>query len=400
MAAAATENSIGLGRLSRLVCPGCRAALSLRAFETDAAGDCWEGLLTCGACGRWFPVTAGIPRLLLAPPLRPAFDTFKARWRTLLPELGPASGGEGQAVGAEDQAQVQKAFGHKWTRQPWWGLEGESAHVMEEWLLARYGWGRPEDYRAFIASRATILDAGSGLGREAFRAAAANPTAEIFGLELSDCVDEAAQLARSRGLRNVTFVQADLMAPPFRPGSFDLILSEGVLHHTPDTRRAFESLAPLLAEGGEIAFYVYRKKAPLREFADDHVRRQVQDLTPDEAWSAMEPLTRLGKILSDLKATVEVPEDVGVLGIKAGGYDLQRLVYYTMFKCYWNERLSFDENVHVNFDWYYPRYAWRHTEDEVRAWLRSAGLTLVHEAIEDSGITMRACKHPAAAAGG
>ena len=106
----------------------------------------------------------------------------------------------------------------------------------------------------------------------------------------------------------------------------------------------------------------------------------------------MEPLTHLGRVLSELKAEVDLPADIDVLGIKAGQYDVQRLVYYNMLKCYWNSRLSFDENVHVNFDWYYPRYAWRHTEDEVRQWLRDAGLKLVHENVEDAGITVRGKK--------
>jgi hypothetical protein len=32
----------------------------------------------------------------------------------------------------------------------------------------------------------------------------------------------------------------------------------------------------------------------------------------------------------------------------------------------WNGHLTFGENVHVNFDRYYPPYAWRHTEEERR----------------------------------
>jgi SAM-dependent methyltransferase len=221
-----------------------------------------------------------------------------------------------------------------------------------------------------------------------------NPAAAVVGLELSACVDEAAAHARRRGVRNVRFVQADLMAPPFPDQTFDFILSEGVLHHTPDTRAAFHSLARLLAPGGEIGVYVYRKKAPLREFADDHVRQGLQRLSPDEAWTLMEPLTRLGRALSELEAEVDVPEDVEVLGIKAGRYDVQRLVYYAMFKCYWNPRLTFDENVHVNFDWYYPRYSWRHTEEELRRWTEEAGLEVSHEAVEASGITLRARRRP------
>ena len=123
------------------------------------------------------------------------------------------------ATEREGQAQVQDAFGHKWTRQPWWGLDGRTAEFMDAWLLPRYGWETADGYRAFMHQRRTMLDAGCGLGREAMRMAEANPRAEVFGLELSECVDEAAGHARSRGLQNVTFVQADLMAPPFADGS-------------------------------------------------------------------------------------------------------------------------------------------------------------------------------------
>jgi SAM-dependent methyltransferase len=219
--------------------------------------------------------------------------------------------------------------------------------------------------------------------------ARANPGARVIGLELSECVDEAARHARERGLDNTLFIQADLNRPPLRRGAFDFIISEGVLHHTPDTHTAMQALVPLLASGGELAFYVYRKKAPLREYADDYIRGLIQDLSPEEAWDLMRPLTGLAQSLSELEARVEVPEDVEVLGIAAGDYDVQRLIYYAMFKCYWNAALPFEENVHVNFDWYYPRYAWRHTEAEVREWLAVAGLQIVNESIEESGITMR-----------
>jgi SAM-dependent methyltransferase/uncharacterized protein YbaR (Trm112 family) len=342
-------------RLARLRCPGCRGALELRTLEEDARGACSEGLFTCGACASWFPVTAGVPRLLLPGPLRPDLAAFQERWRERLPALAARDAPRSEA--RNGQAQVQDAFAHKWTRQPWWGLEGESARVISEWLLARYGWAGADEYRRFLAGRGQILDAGAGLGRETVRMAEAAPAADVFGLELSACVDESAAHARTRGLDNVLFVQADLMAPPFAPASFDFVLSEGVLHHTPDTRAAFLSLASLLAPAGEIGFYVYRKKAALREFADDHVRRLVQDLPPDEAWARMEPLTRLGRALAALKAEVEVPDDVPELGIRAGRYDVQRLVYYAMFKCYWNDRLTVAENVHVNFEWSYPRFA-------------------------------------------
>lgn len=372
-----------------LTCPACSDNLTLEVLESHGDQGCREGILTCGRDRHWYPITNGIPRLLLPGPLRPDDQTFLDRWEGRIDVArlaGPSAGGSSKA----GLAQVQATFGYKWTRQTWWGMEGESASLMEDWLLPRYGWVDRKAYDVFMTTRHRVLDAGCGLGREALRMARSNAAAIVVGLELSHCVDEALEHARNEGLENAFFVQADLMSPPFRPAAFDFIMSEGVLHHTEDTHAALQALAALLRPSGQIGFYVYRKKAPLREYADDYVRELLQNRSPDEAWNMMESLTKLGKALADLKAEVEISEDVAVLGIRAGRYDIQRLIYYTMFKCYWNDRLTFDENVHVNFDWYTPRYASRHTIEEVRGWIEEAGLTVAHESVEESGITIRA----------
>ena len=50
--------------LELLMCPWCRADLTMTAFDGAApGGDVGEGLLTC-ACGRSFPIVNGIPRIL------------------------------------------------------------------------------------------------------------------------------------------------------------------------------------------------------------------------------------------------------------------------------------------------------------------------------------------------
>lgn len=188
------------------------------------------------------------------------------------------------------------------------------------------------------------------------------------------------------------YVQADALQLPFADGAFDTVFSEGVLHHTPSTRAALLSAARVVAKGGEFLFYVYRKKAPLREFADDYIRAEIAPLSDEQAWDAMRSLTRFGQALAEMKATVEVKEKVPLLGIEAGTFDVQRLLYYNVVKMYWNPTLSFEENVHVNFDWYRPRYAFRQTSDEVRTWCAEAGLDVrwFHE--EESGFSVRAIK--------
>ena len=161
------------------------------------------------------------------------------------------------------------------------------------------------------------------------------------------------------------------MQLPFADDTFDTVFSEGVLHHTPSTRAALESVVRVLRPGGEILFYVYVRKAPAREFMDDHIRDEIAGLPPEVAWDQLRSLTRLGEALAGLRAEVEVP-DVPLLGIKAGRYDVQRLVYYHFAKLFWNDLHSFEENVHVNFDWYHPRYAHRQSPDEVRDWCDGA----------------------------
>src|SRR5205814_2995023 len=67
-------------------------------------------------------------------------------------------------------------------------------------------------------------------------------------------------------LDRVLFVETDLHRPGLRAGSFDVVYSSGVLHHTPNPRAAFASIAQLTRPGGMIVLGVYNAIAriPLR----------------------------------------------------------------------------------------------------------------------------------------
>jgi hypothetical protein len=106
----------------------------------------------------------------------------------------------------------------------------------------------------------------------------------------------------------------------------------------------------------------------------------------------MRSLTLLGRALTELHTQVVVPEDVPVLGIKAGGYDVQRFIYWNFAKMYWNEALTLEENVHVNFDWYRPHYAHRQTAEEILNWCSEAGLSISWFHEQESGFTIKAVK--------
>jgi SAM-dependent methyltransferase len=289
----------------------------------------------------------------------------------------------------EGQAQTQSSFGFKWTKRDSFGSEGMQKE-LHGWLLDRYGFRSGDEMRDFFASRGRTLDAGCGAGfaTSAWMCDGWNASgAEWVGADISVAIDVARE--RLGGFGGTHFVQADVLDLPFRPESFDVVFSEGVLHHTPSTERALKALVPLLRPGGELMIYVYARKAPIREFTDDFVRERLADLTPAEAWEALRPLTRLGQALAELETEVDVPEDVPLLGIKAGRYDVQRLIYWNVAKLFWNAEMTFEENNHLNFDWYAPRYAWRQTEDEVRRWYEESGLEVTRFHVHEAGFTVR-----------
>ena len=115
-------------------------------------------------------------------------------------------------------------------------------------------------------------------------------------------------------------------------------------------------------------------------------------MSPEQAWKAMEPLTRLGIAFGELNAKVTVPDDVDLLGIKAGEYDVQRFLYWNVAKMFYRPDLTFDEMAHINFDWFAPVNAHRQTEQEVRKWCNDSGFDIEREVIEEAGITMIARK--------
>lgn len=292
------------------------------------------------------------------------------------------------------QKQTESSFGYKWQqRDAWYSPQVQAA--CQTWLIQRYGFASAAEMRRFFAAHRRVLDAGCGGGfasslwmDESWRG---DGKPEWVGADISEAVDVAQE--RLGAVPGTHFIQADIFQLPFRPQSFDAIFSDGVLHHTPSTERALKSLASLLVTGGEILFYVYRVKSPVREFTDDYVRDAISSLDPAAAWEALRPLTKLGQALAELHAEVEVPEDIPLLGIKAGRYDVQRLIYWHFAKLYWRETFNFEENNHVNFDWYHPRYSWRHTAEEIRRWCDEAGLRITRfDEAQESGFSVRAIK--------
>ncbi|MCV0411878.1 hypothetical protein [Nitrosarchaeum sp.] len=47
-----------------------------------------------------------------------------------------------------------------------------------------------------------------------------------------------------------------------------------------------------------------------------------------------------------------------------------------------------ERSVGVNFDWYYPKYAYRHTSEEVKRWYQQSKIKITHFQEIESGISV------------
>lgn len=309
-----------------------------------------------------------------------------------LQRLGLRVHSAGSDAATESQAQTREAFGFKWGKRDSY----ESAAVQaraREWLLERYAGGDPARLAQRLAGgRKLILDAGCGSGYSALAFfGELLREHDYLGVDISSSVDVAQVRFAEKGLPG-DFLQCDLMHVPIPDESVDVVFSEGVLHHTDDTEAALVSLSRKLKPGGYFMFYVYAKKAPAREFTDDHIRKYIASMSDEDAWEALKPLTALGIALGELKASIKVESAVDCLGIPAGELDIQRFFYWNVCKTFYREDYTFDEMHHINFDWFRPLNCHRHTREEIEQYCLHASLEIETIDEQPSGFTVVARK--------
>jgi SAM-dependent methyltransferase len=322
----------------------------------------WEGILR-GAAGRWYPLQRGVPSFLPVA-LRPDLASI-AHANGLPAPPGMAAGDH------DEQARTNVTFSGKWNRVRSYGLSAAHQEFLLGWYCKKLGLPDVDALKQFYRDRRRILEVGPGSGFNSHFMAC-----HTDGVVVAADVSEAAFVAfeNLRELTNCHVIQADLMSLPFADETFDFIIADGVLHHTPDTKRAFAALYRLLAPGGQFFFYVYRKMGAARYFCDQYLREHLSVLSMEACYEACEALTELGRELSRLNTRVTLTKPIPLLGIPAGTHDVQRLLYYNFVKCFWNEAFDFETNNMVNVDWYHPHNAWQHTSDEVADWLREVGV--------------------------
>lgn len=184
----------------------------LSAVRAAADGEIEQGELVAESSGRRYPIRDFVPRFV--------------------PDGGYAA-----------------SFGVQWNRYRAVQLDRlNGTTITRDYLWAGTGWS-PEELEG-----QRVLEVGCGAGR--FTQVLLDAGAEVYAFDYTDAVD--ACWANHGPHRRLRLIQADLYRPPFPRAFFDRILCYGVLQHTPDPKRAFLALVPLLRPGGSIAIDVYR----------------------------------------------------------------------------------------------------------------------------------------------
>jgi len=222
---------------------------------------------------------------------------------------------------------TEESFRNKWSNNPdtaFLETLRENSDIFN-WILTRNGFKNKQSLQNFLSTKKKILDAGCGNGRvTALLRTYSDPiVTKIIGV---DIVSSEIAKENLSGSENIFFYKKDLLEDLSDLGQFDFIYCQEVLHHTNNPKQSFLNLVDLLENEGEIAIYVYKQKAPVREFVDDFIREKIAGLPYEEAMKVSEQITMFGRALAEQNKLIKVPA-VEVLGIDAGEYDIQRLIY-------------------------------------------------------------------------
>ena len=334
------------------MCPTCSGKI-ISNIRKKVKNEIITGNLKCKNCGDSFPITNGIPRFVM--------DKTK------------------------DFVKTEDAFSAKWRRHHKNHQAKDWITFQQNWFLERYGWKTIKRFTDFMKTKKFVLEAGTGIGNTA-DLLSINSSSTVFAIDASESIDFAFKKYGKKS--NLHFLQADLRKLPFKKNFFDYILSDQVLHHTKNTETSFKYLTKFLKKTGEISIYVYNKKAPIREFSDDHIRKTTVNMSFDNCMEFSKDMAILGKSLSKLKKKITIPNDIPILGIKSGTYDVQRFIYWHFLKCFWDPSDNLDRSIGVNFDWYSPKYAYRHTPEEVKKWYKESKVRIIHFKEIESGISV------------
>jgi len=133
------------------------------------------------------------------------------------------------------------------------GYPEELANVPEAAVESFAGVANPW-HLGRLAAGESVLDLGSGAGTDSLVAAQmVGERGRVTGIDMTpEMLAKARAAAAEMGASNVEFVESEAERLPFPDGSFDVVVSNGVIDLIPDKDAVFSEIFRVLAPGGRM----------------------------------------------------------------------------------------------------------------------------------------------------
>lgn len=337
--------------LERICCPKCYGHLTPAVFASDTDGNIQDGILVCRPCALRFPVANGIPVFLL---FRTGFHAeFEKRFQSQLAEYSnvrwpsePPGPGE---------AEVQDTFTEEWEPIARDDDDLTFTYTTDDLVkLNRSVWLK------WVPNQETEIQStlvvGCGGGKEVLALSKVLDTSEIIAIDINLAVlQNGPRLQKEPGIHVVV---CSLFSLPFRESSFDLVYSQGVIHHNVSTKAAFDSISRYVRRGGFLFVWVYG--------LDDHLvlKGGIGFLSRVAWW--VEKIFR--PIIS------RSPRGFRELFFWIIGVILHPLVLLRVRN---QKSWTIKNTIHGLKDWLSPRYAHEHSFNEVIEWYERSGYQII-----------------------
>ncbi len=243
-------------------------------------------------------------------------------------------------------------YSYLWRRIPIRRVFGRTAQDEEHTFAIKTGID-VNDLRGQL-----VFDAGSGPGSIIKQLGRRGAHAVGGDLAVPD------DAARSEREREYQFIQCDVTAPPFRPGTFDVVYSIGVIHHLIDWRSAVQSLARVTRKPeGKLAIWVYDRDRARFIRLDDALR-----------WVT----SRLSNPLMHGVANVIAPALPAIRRLQGAR----------------PRPIARGDRAHIVFDWLKAPHRWFHREYDLRDALAQDDWTLTYRSPHSLGLVFRSATTP------
>jgi ubiquinone/menaquinone biosynthesis C-methylase UbiE/uncharacterized protein YbaR (Trm112 family) len=286
-----------------------------------------------------YPIYQGVPRLLLF--THPLIKIFCAEFDSLLVDFFAKGYQFSTDASVPGERNVLASFSNEWTdygynEEVYWG---QSTKVYNESLYATL------HHEKQSLTNKIILEVGIGSGGSA-NYMTSRFDCTLVGVDLGYSVDVAYQTFNKNPFFHI--VQASVFNLPFQDNSFDFVYSHGVIHHTFNTRKAFDQLCRFPKSEGRLYMWVYSFLNEQRTLKRRIIMIMERLIRP---WCSLLP--------GWMQTIVLIP--------LAPLYIFHQNTFHTSAR-HGMAKYNWREAMHAARDRFTPKYIHRHSEEEVMTW--------------------------------